>query len=342
MTYHVGRNGTQLGTFTVEQLNGGLASGQFQAGDLAWCEGMSDWKPIHEVLAQVAAPPPVPQVPVSAMPALPPKTSGLAVASLVLGIMTLFCSIFTGIPALITGIIALKRIGKSNGTLGGRGLAIGGLCCAAVLTIFGTAVLASAVAPLYFATSEKAKMMQASSNARIIIIALKNYASDNAGKYPDADKILDAQTSNDVFRQLITKGVVEDERIFTAANSPFVGDNNIGTAPDFKEALKARENHWAMTKGLTDSSNGNAPLIFENPTGGASWPPMWNCDVAGQPVEGRAWRGGKIIIGRNDGSVSAEQLESSHGDHVLLKTGADGKDLFTRLGDEGEILDVMR
>lgn len=342
MTYHVGRNGTQLGTFTVEQLKDGLASGQFQTGDLAWCEGMSDWKPIHEVLAQVAAPPPVPQVPVSAMPALPPKTSGLAVASLVLGIMTLFCSVFTGIPALITGIMALKRIGKSNGTLGGRGLAIGGLCCTGVLMIFGTAVMAGLLLPAFGQVSKRAEMMQASSNARQIMISLKSYAGDRNGFYPDADKHEDPQTSNDAFRLLFKAGLMEDERAFTAANSPFVPDNNIGMAPDFKEALKAKENHWAMTKGLTDSSSGNVPLIFENPNRGGAWPPMWNCEVTGKPVEGRAWRGGKIIIGRNDGSVSAEQLAVERGTDVPLKGIMGSKDLFTIFSEQGEILDVMR
>lgn len=350
MNYHVGRNGSQLGPFTIDQLRAGLTDGQFQPGDLVWCEGMDDWKPLPEVLAQAVtavpsgAPPlpSVPQIPVSAMPVLPAKTSGLAVTSLVLGIMTMFCSIFTGIPAVITGIVALKRIGKSNGTLGGRGLAIGGLCCGGALLIFGTAFMAGLAVPAFNRVQESARIMEANHNAREIVIALKSYAGDHNGFYPDADKKTDPQTSNDAFRLLFVTGLLQEEQAFTAGRSPFVGDNNIGTAPDFAEALKARENHWAMTKGLTDSANGNAPLIFEHANVGGAWPPMWNCEVAGKSVEGRAWKSGKIIIARNDGSVMAEQLESTRGTDVPLKAITGSKDLFTIFSEQGEILDVLR
>ena len=68
----------------------------------------------------------------SAPPPLPtpgqPKTSGLAIWSLVLGILGFFCfSILAGIPAVICGHTALSRIKRSGGLLEGNGLAIGGL-----------------------------------------------------------------------------------------------------------------------------------------------------------------------------------------------------------------------
>ncbi len=63
-------------------------------------------------------PPPVPQ----------PKTSALAVWSLVLGILSLMCfTIFAGIPGVICGHKALSKIKKSDGSLSGKGLAIAGL-----------------------------------------------------------------------------------------------------------------------------------------------------------------------------------------------------------------------
>ena len=58
----------------------------------------------------------------------PTKTSGLAIWSLVLGILSIFCfSILAGVPAVICGHTALGRIKRSAGMLGGNGLAIGGL-----------------------------------------------------------------------------------------------------------------------------------------------------------------------------------------------------------------------
>lgn len=58
----------------------------------------------------------------------PPKTSALAIWSLVLGILSLVCfSILSAIPGVICGHKALSKIKRSGGTLEGRGLAIAGL-----------------------------------------------------------------------------------------------------------------------------------------------------------------------------------------------------------------------
>jgi hypothetical protein len=57
-----------------------------------------------------------------------PKTSGLAIWSLVLGILSLTCfSILSAIPGVICGHKALSRISRANGALSGKGLAIAGL-----------------------------------------------------------------------------------------------------------------------------------------------------------------------------------------------------------------------
>src|SRR5437016_4388845 len=57
-----------------------------------------------------------------------PKNSGLAIASLVLGILSLTCFyLFSGIPAVICGHMAHSRIRRSGGALEGGGLALAGL-----------------------------------------------------------------------------------------------------------------------------------------------------------------------------------------------------------------------
>lgn len=63
----------------------------------------------------------------------PMKSNGLAIASLICGIIALvFCwgylvlPLLAGIPAVITGHLALKKV-KSDPTLGGKGLALTGL-----------------------------------------------------------------------------------------------------------------------------------------------------------------------------------------------------------------------
>ena len=57
-----------------------------------------------------------------------PKTSSLAIWSLVLGILSLVCfTIFAAIPGVICGHKALSRIKRSGGALDGKGMAIAGL-----------------------------------------------------------------------------------------------------------------------------------------------------------------------------------------------------------------------
>jgi hypothetical protein len=57
-----------------------------------------------------------------------PKTSALAIWSLVLGILSITCfSVLSAIPGVICGHKALSKIKRSAGTLEGRGLAIAGL-----------------------------------------------------------------------------------------------------------------------------------------------------------------------------------------------------------------------
>ena len=81
-----------------------------------------------------------------------PRTDGLAIAALVLGIFSLVCSwiclgVILGPAAAIMGFISRNRIAASGGTIGGGGLAIAGL----VLGIIG--FLASAVFVLIYVIS---------------------------------------------------------------------------------------------------------------------------------------------------------------------------------------------
>ncbi len=55
------------------------------------------------------------------------KTSGLAIAALILGILSLFTCGITAIPAVILGIIALVQIEKSGGRVIGKGFAVVGI-----------------------------------------------------------------------------------------------------------------------------------------------------------------------------------------------------------------------
>ena len=65
-------------------------------------------------------------------PSVTAKTSGLAIASLILGICGLVSCGITGIVGLILGIVGLGSIRKNAGQLKGQGLAIAGIAVSAV------------------------------------------------------------------------------------------------------------------------------------------------------------------------------------------------------------------
>lgn len=79
----------------------------------------------------------------------PPRTSPLAIWSLVLGILGFLCfSFLAGIPAIICGHMARSRIRESQGALTGDGLALAGLILAYIsIAIFVLGIIAAIALP---------------------------------------------------------------------------------------------------------------------------------------------------------------------------------------------------
>ncbi len=74
-TIHVNRGGTNLGTFSEEEVRSGLQAGRFQATDLGWREGMAAWQPLSQftefagdIAAGAAAAAPAPTPPTAGTP----------------------------------------------------------------------------------------------------------------------------------------------------------------------------------------------------------------------------------------------------------------------------------
>lgn len=85
----------------------------------------------------------------------PSTTSGKAITSLILGMLSLFGACLTGIPGLILGIIGLGEIHKSNGRVGGRGIAVCGIVFNS-LGIMWTAMLLLLLLPALLLPAVKA------------------------------------------------------------------------------------------------------------------------------------------------------------------------------------------
>jgi hypothetical protein len=117
-------------------------------------------------------------------PRAPSKNQGLAVASLILGIVAMLClGPFAGIPALILGIVALNRTRRQPDLYAGNGFAIAGITLGAVsfLSLF---ILAGMFLPALAKAREKAQSIRCVNNLKQIGVATMIYASDHADTFP--------------------------------------------------------------------------------------------------------------------------------------------------------------
>jgi len=143
--YHVG--GQQFGPASAMELRRLLSGGELGPEDMVWREGMESWAAIGDV------PELKPRSALAAShgnafadgaPATVP-TSGLAVTSMVLGILGLFMpciGLVLGVLAVIFGGVSLGQINRARGRIGGRGMAIAGLVTGLIaLTIYGIVVV---------------------------------------------------------------------------------------------------------------------------------------------------------------------------------------------------------
>jgi hypothetical protein len=71
----------------------------------------------------------------------PSKNNGLAIASLILGILSLVFYIFSAIPGIITGHMALSRAKRSPQEYEGKGMAIAGLILSYIMLVLSVVLL---------------------------------------------------------------------------------------------------------------------------------------------------------------------------------------------------------
>ena len=193
MQFYVHHDGQQQGPFDLELVRSRLADGSYQGSDLGWHEGAADWLPLSDIPALAGSAAPAPPMPVGTLPAQqmpmyasqPARTSGLAIASLVLGLLGLFSAGLAGLPAVICGHLSLGRIKRSGGALAGRGMAIAGLITGYLgICVFGLAMAAGMALPVFNKVSEKGKATKSLAQAKQIGLACKHYAGDHDGNFP--------------------------------------------------------------------------------------------------------------------------------------------------------------
>lgn len=130
------------------------------------------------------------------------RTAGLATASLALGILSVTCfSLLAGIPAVILGALALKRIARAAGSLGGKKQALAGLimgCVSFLLLplVIGCCLLGSRFMIMMDRPGGGQPKAVCMSHLKLCSLAIEEYAEAHTQTRPnswaDVQKYLDA------------------------------------------------------------------------------------------------------------------------------------------------------
>jgi prepilin-type N-terminal cleavage/methylation domain-containing protein len=188
------------------------------------------------------------------------------------------------------------------------------------------AILASIALPAFSAVQERAKQTKDLSNGKQVALALKQFALDNNGNFPNniygggnpydaALPLTGANFSNDAFRWLLPTYLTSED-IFVVPGSPWsTGDDNsldtvLNTSggntypqagPD-NTTLAQGEVGYAYITALNDTSNPQFPLICDAFTSGTNGAPATASYTNDKTVAGGVWGGQRAIVIFVDGS----------------------------------------
>ncbi len=174
------------------------------------------------------------------------------------------------------------------------------------------AILASFALPAFLGVQERAKQTKDLSNGKQIVLALRQFALDNNGAfpqtvpaaaYPAATLLTSASPSNDALWWLFPT-YLTDEFIFAVPGSAWniPGPNGVmdpGGSAGRTDTLATGENGYAYTLGLNDTSDAGFPLLEDGMITGATSPWTYTTD---KTVKGGVWGGKKAIVIFVDGS----------------------------------------
>ena len=235
----IGGDQKQYGPVTEEQLRQWILDGRVNAQSRVKAESDAEWRPLSvfpEFAAALAAksaaagtPPPLP----SAAPPMPAKTSGLAVTSLVLGILGMFTCGITALFGLILGVMAMVKAKQpGRGASGGSGLALAGVIVSAIFLLM-IPIFAAMLLPALAAAKQKAQTINCVNNEKQLAIAVRMYSEDHTNQLPPGATWCDTIKAN-VGSEKVFKCVAANSsgRCDYAFNAKLGGRDDSKIAPD--------------------------------------------------------------------------------------------------------------
>jgi prepilin-type processing-associated H-X9-DG protein len=194
----IGADQKEYGPVSSEQIQQWITLGRVNAQTKTQLNG-GEWKPLGDFpefaavfgsnVPPLSGPPPLSQ---TLTPAQPTKTSGLAIASLVLGILGFFSCGITALIGLILGIASMRQVRRSNGTIGGGGIALAGTIVSAVFLLLIPGFMAAMLLPALSTAKQRAQSIQCVNNLKQLSLAARIYAGDNGEHFPTATNWCDA------------------------------------------------------------------------------------------------------------------------------------------------------
>lgn len=147
-----------------------------------------------------------------------PPTSGLAVASMILGILSPLFWILTAIPGLILGIFGLVKINmgcRRGKSMAISGIVLSGISCFCPVFLALALFIGGMTLPAIDRARNRANVIKCSSHLKLIALAIKQYAMDNKDYFPDKNGYAG-------FQELIDSKYITDPALFKcpACDSP--------------------------------------------------------------------------------------------------------------------------
>ena len=276
-----------------------------------------------------------------------PRTSGMAIASLVLGILSFLLWILAGIPAIILGIISLVNISNSRGTLSGKGMAVSGIVLGGFTSVLVIpAILVALLLPAVQAAREAARINMSMSQMKQIMLAMHNH-HDAKGAFPPAGSAEDAEPPLLSWRVHILPYIEQDHlyqqfhldeswdsehnrslissmpEIYKCPSLPDEGDGTtVYLAVTGPGAAFQGELTGPTIMDFKDGTSNTMAIVEADPDQAVTWtrPDDWEYDPQ-NPLHGLGnVRPGAIIVGMGDGSVHRLPNDIDSGEFTRMVT----------------------